>query len=63
MSTVVKVHQTKTSLSGLLAEVEYGAEIMVARGDNPVAELTPLLEAPPRELGFVSYCRIRGVTI
>lgn len=55
MAKVVKVQEAKTRLSGLLAEVEGGAEIVIARGDVPIAKLTPLQETPQRELGFVSY--------
>lgn len=55
MSKTVKVQEAKTRLSGLLAEVEHGQEIVIARGDDPVARLTPIQEAPKRELGFVPY--------
>lgn len=36
----VKVHQAKSELSRLLAEVERGEEVVIARGDVPVARLT-----------------------
>lgn len=55
MSKIVKVQEAKTRLSGLLAEVEGGDEIVIARGDDPVAKLTPIQETPQRELGFVAY--------
>lgn len=55
MSKTVKVQEAKTRLSGLLTEVEHGQEIVIARGDAPVAKLTPIHEAPKRELGFVPY--------
>jgi PIN domain nuclease of toxin-antitoxin system len=35
----VKVHEAKTNLSRLLARVETGEEIVILRGDNPVAKL------------------------
>lgn len=37
----VNVHEAKTQLSKLLAEVEKGAEIVVARNGRPVAKLIP----------------------
>ncbi|ENZ81903.1 MULTISPECIES: type II toxin-antitoxin system Phd/YefM family antitoxin [Caulobacter] len=37
--TVVTVHYAKTNLSRLLAEVEAGGEVIIARGDKPVARL------------------------
>ncbi len=36
----VTVHQAKTNLSELLRNVEAGEEIIIARGDKPVAVLT-----------------------
>lgn len=38
----VNVHEAKTKLSQLLAEVEAGGEIVVARNGTPVARLVPL---------------------
>jgi prevent-host-death family protein len=35
------VHQAKTHLSRLLQEVEEGKEVIIARGDKPVARLVP----------------------
>lgn len=43
---VVTVHEAKTHLSRLLAEVEAGAEIVLARGHKPIAKIVPL--APPK---------------
>ena len=37
----VNVHEAKTQLSRLLAEVEKGREIVVARDGKPVAKLVP----------------------
>ena len=37
----VNVHEAKTKLSQLLAEVEGGREIIVARNGKPVAKLIP----------------------
>ena len=51
MSTV-KVQYAKTHLSALLTEVEAGAEITIARGNQPVAKLVPIVPKG-RELGFL----------
>lgn len=39
--TIVTIHTAKTTLSQLLARVEAGEEIVLARGKTPVAKLTP----------------------
>jgi prevent-host-death family protein len=36
----VTTHEAKTQLSRLLAEVEAGEEIVIRRGETPVAKLT-----------------------
>jgi len=41
MEKTVNIHQAKTHLSQLVAEVEEGAEIVIARGGKPVARLLP----------------------
>lgn len=41
----VNVHEAKTRLSQLLAEVEGGQEIVVARNGTPVAKLVPFPNA------------------
>ena len=46
----VNVHQAKTHLSRLLAEVERGHEIVVARGGTPIAKLVPFSEPAARKL-------------
>ncbi|MGC5585530.1 type II toxin-antitoxin system Phd/YefM family antitoxin [Ornithinimicrobium sp. W1679] len=51
---VVKVQQAKTHLSALLARVEVGEEILLARGDRVVARLVPV-DPRPRRLGSGSY--------
>ena len=55
MTTIVKVQEAKTRLSALLAEVEAGADIVIARGDVPVARLVPVAGAGTRAMGFVAY--------
>jgi prevent-host-death family protein len=45
MSTVT-IHAAKTNLSKLLARVEAGEEIVIARGRTPIARLTPIRPPP-----------------
>lgn len=40
MSITVKVHEAKTRLSELLAKVEAGEEVIISRGNDPIARLT-----------------------
>jgi len=40
--TVVKIHEAKTNLSQLIARVEAGEEIVIARGDKPVVKIVPV---------------------
>ena len=48
----VNVHQARTQLSKLLAEVEAGEEIILARGGRPVARLVPMdVTRPGRRFG------------
>ena len=47
----VNVHEAKTHLSRLLAEVEAGEEIVIARDGTPVARLVRA-EATHRRLGL-----------
>ena len=46
----VNVHQAKTDLSKLLAEVEQGREIVIARNGTPVARLVPFPAPGPKRL-------------
>lgn len=59
--TVVTIHKAKTELSKLLARVEAGEEIVIARGDEPIAKLVPLPSAekknPPRKPGALAHLR------
>lgn len=43
MSVTVKVGEAKTRLSELLARVERGEDVVIARGDAPVARLIPVV--------------------
>lgn len=48
----VTIHQAKTTLSRLIAEVEAGEEIVIHRGRVPVARLVPIeLPRPKRVPG------------
>ena len=41
MGTIVNTHYAKTHLSGLLASVEAGEEVVIARNGKPIAKLIP----------------------
>lgn len=51
LPTVVNVHEAKTQLSRLLARVEAGEEITIARAGQPFARLVPLAPRAPRVPG------------
>ncbi|MDX2209526.1 MAG: type II toxin-antitoxin system prevent-host-death family antitoxin [Sphingopyxis sp.] len=60
--TTVTVHQAKTHMSRLLARVEAGEEIIIARGKHEIAKLVPL-EPPKRKRrtpGRFAYLRPEG---
>ena len=42
MPDAVTIHAAKTHLSALVARAEAGEEIIIARGNTPVAKLVPL---------------------
>ena len=44
--TIVTIHTAKTTLSQLLARVEAGEEIVLARGKQPIAKLVPFQPRP-----------------
>lgn len=48
------IHQAKTNLSRLIKAVEAGEEVIIARGDTPVAKLVPMAQ-PRRERVFGAY--------
>jgi prevent-host-death family protein len=50
MATTVNVHEAKTHLSKLLARVEAGERIIIAKAGKPVAELGPINERPARRI-------------
>lgn len=53
MNEIVTIHKAKTELSKLLARVEAGEEIVIARGNKPVAKLVAVEPAtkPQRKPG------------
>lgn len=51
MVETVTVHEAKTHLSRLLAAVEAGKEVVIARGKVPVARLVPMDRAPRKRVG------------
>lgn len=52
----VTVHFAKTHLSRLLARVEAGETVIIARGDQPVAKLSPV--APRRPGAFKGKIKV-----
>ncbi|HOC13628.1 MAG TPA: type II toxin-antitoxin system prevent-host-death family antitoxin [Propionicimonas sp.] len=53
--TTVNVQEAKTRLSELLARVERGEEIVVARAGTPVARLVPVDLAWTRPFGRLAF--------
>ena len=53
MTIVVNTQEAKTNLSRLLAQVEQGKEVVIARNGRQVAKLVALAPAPARQLGFL----------
>lgn len=47
----VNVHEAKTQLSRLLAKVEAGEEVIIARNGTPVARLAPIQKPGKRQFG------------
>ena len=49
---IINIHQAKTQLSALIAQVEAGEEVVIARANKPVARLVPVTApTPKRRLG------------
>lgn len=44
---MVNIHEAKTQLSKLVAEVEAGGDVVLARAGTPVARIVRLAEAAP----------------
>jgi prevent-host-death family protein len=59
MTLTVKIGEAKTHLSELLAKVEAGEEIVIARGNEPIAKLVPLDEFARRRALFEDMIALR----
>lgn len=62
MATTVNVHEAKTHFSKLLARVEAGEEIIIAKAGKPIAKLRPIGKQPARRVlgqdrGLVTVAR------
>jgi len=44
----VTIHTAKTTLSQLIQRAHAGEEVVIARGDTPVARLVPIKETAPK---------------
>lgn len=53
--TTVNIHEAKTNLSRLLADVERGGEVTIARAGKPVARLVPVVDKPRRRFGSMKH--------
>ena len=53
MTMTVNVHEAKTELSKLLAAVEAGEEVVIARRGTPVARLVKYERPQQRPLGWL----------
>jgi antitoxin (DNA-binding transcriptional repressor) of toxin-antitoxin stability system len=49
--TIFTIHEAKTKLSKLIAEVERGGEVVIARGQTPVVTLERVQTRLPRVFG------------
>ena len=47
----VNIHEAKTNLSRLLAKVEAGEDVVIARNGTPVARLVPVQRLGKRQFG------------
>lgn len=52
MARTVNVHEAKTHLSRLLAEIEQGGEVIIARAGRPIARLVRADPPAKRQLGL-----------
>jgi prevent-host-death family protein len=48
----VNIHEAKTHFSALLARVEAGEEVVIAKAGRPIARLVPAQSPAQRELGW-----------
>jgi len=59
MSITVNIGEAKTRLSELVAKVEAGEEVVIARGNEPVARLAPLDEQVRRRAAMEEILAMR----
>jgi prevent-host-death family protein len=58
---IVNIHEAKTHLSRLLADVAAGEEIVIARAGKPIARIVPVaVQRPERLLGIDKWRVIIG---
>lgn len=52
---IVKMHEAKSQLSKLVEAANAGEEVIIARGDKPVARIVPItpVTLPPRQPGLL----------
>jgi prevent-host-death family protein len=50
MSTTVKISEAKAHLSELLARVEAGEEVIIARGNDPIVRLSRIRKETDRQI-------------
>jgi prevent-host-death family protein len=61
MATTVNMHEAKTRLSQLVATVEAGEEVVIARAGKPVAKLTAITPRKRAKFGFAKgSVKVRG---
>lgn len=58
---VITVHAAKTNLSQLLERAEAGEEIIIARGQVPVARLVPIAPKPKPKRQFGLYAGLATI--
>ena len=56
--TTVNMHDAKTHFSKLIARIESGEEIIIARAGRPVARLVPLAGKTPKRIPGTAKGRI-----
>jgi prevent-host-death family protein len=59
MAVTVNIGEAKTRLSELIARVEAGEEVVIARGNEPVARLTALDEQARRRAAIEAILALR----
>ena len=52
MPAIINIHQAKTQFSKLIARIESGEEIIIAKSGKPVARLVPLDYLEDRKPGI-----------